>query len=72
MVGSQIIITMNFVTATEAARILKVHPGHALKLLDRERISYERVGKARAYHIADVNKLAARRMLARFRRRNNV
>jgi len=59
---------MNYITATQAAAILKVHPGHATRLLDRERVKFEQVGKARAYKTSDVNRLAAKRMIEKFRR----
>jgi hypothetical protein len=60
---------MNFITTKQASKILGVHHNHAARLLDNEHVPYEQVGKARAYNAAYVNRVAAKRMIARFRKR---
>jgi GTP cyclohydrolase II len=67
---------MNHITTTAAAELLRVHPNSVVRLLNKEGVVYEMVGKARAYRLRDVERVAAARnkataleMIKRFRRR---
>ena len=67
---------MNHITTTQAAELLKVHPNSVVRLLDKNGVGYEMVGKARAYRLRDIEQIAAARnrakaieMIRRFRRR---
>jgi len=61
---------MNYITSSQAAAILKVAPGYAVRLLDAEGIKPACwIGAARAYEPSTVKKLAARRMIRKFKRR---
>ena len=67
---------MNHITTTAAAKLLNIHPNSVVRLLDKNGVAYEMVGKARAYQASDVERVAAARnrakaieMIRRFRRR---
>ena len=67
---------MNHITTTQAAELLKVHPNSVVRLLDKNGVAYEMVGKSRAYQASDVEQIAAARnkakaieMIRQFRRR---
>jgi len=52
---------MNHITTTQAAKLLKVHPNSVVRLLDKNGVAYEMVGKSRAYQASDVERVAAAR-----------
>ena len=65
---------MNHITTTQAAKLLRVHPNSVVRLLDKNGVGYEMVGKSRAYQLRDVERIAAARnkataieMIRRFR-----
>ena len=67
---------MNHITTTQAAKMLKVHPNSVVRLLDKNGVEYEMIGKSRAYRLRDVERVAAARnkvtaleMIRRFRGR---
>ena len=67
---------MNHITTTQAAKMLKVHPNSVVRLLDKNGVEYEMIGKSRAYRLRDVEQIAAARnrtkaleMIRQFRRR---
>jgi len=67
---------MNHITTTQAAKMLKVHPNSVVRLLDKNGVEYEMIGKSRAYQLRDVERVAAARnkvkaieMIRQFRRR---
>ena len=67
---------MNHITTTQAAKMLKVHPNSVVRLLDKNGVAYEMIGKSRAYRLQDVERIAATRnkataleMVKQFRRR---
>jgi len=67
---------MNHITTTQAAKMLKVHPNSVVRLLDKNGVEYEMIGKSRAYQASDVERVAAARnkakaleMIKQFRRR---
>ena len=67
---------MNHITTTQAAKLLRVHPNSVVRLLDKNGVEYEMIGKSRAYQASDVERVAAARnkvtaieMIRQFRRR---
>jgi len=67
---------MTHITTTQAAKMLKVHPNSVVRLLDKNGVEYEMIGKSRAYQASDVERVAAARnkvtaieMIRQFRRR---
>ena len=56
---------MNHITTTQAAKLLKVHPNSVVRLLDKNGVAYEMVGKSRAYQESDVEQIAAARNKAK-------
>ena len=52
---------MNHITTTQAAKLLKVHPNSVVRLLDKNGVAYEMIGKSRAYQESDVEQIAAAR-----------
>ena len=67
---------MNHITTTQAAKLLNIHPNSVVRLLDKNGVAYEMIGKSRAYQESDVERVAAARnrakaieMIRRFRRR---
>ena len=67
---------MNHITTTQAAELLRVHPNSVVRLLDKNGVAYEMIGKSRAYQTSDVEQIAAARnkvtaleMIRQFRRR---
>ena len=56
---------MNHITTTAAAKLLKVHPNSVVRLLDKNGVAYEMVGKSRAYQESDVEQIAAARNKAK-------
>ena len=52
---------MKIITTPEAARLLMVHEKSAARLLDNEGVPFFMVGRARAYNLADVERIAALR-----------
>jgi len=67
---------MNHITTTAAAKLLNIHPNSVVRLLDKNGVAYEMIGKARAYQASDVEQVAATRnkakaieMIKQFRRR---
>ena len=67
---------MNHITTTQAAELLRVHPNSVVRLLDKNGVEYEMIGKSRAYQLQDVEQIAAARnrtkaleMIRQFRRR---
>ena len=41
--------------------MLKVHPNSVVRLLDKNGVEYEMIGKSRAYQLRDVEQIAAAR-----------
>ena len=67
---------MNHITTTQAAKMLKVHPNSVVRLLNKEGVECEMIGKSRRYQLQDVERVAAARnrtkaleMIRQFRRR---
>ena len=67
---------MNHITTTQAAKLLNIHPNSVVRLLDKNGVEYEMIGKSRAYQASDVERVAAARnkvtaleMIKQFRRR---
>ena len=67
---------MNHITTTQAAKLLNIHPNSVVRLLDKNGVAYEMIGKSRAYQLRDVERVAAARnkvtaieMIRQFRRR---
>ena len=67
---------MNHITTTQAAKLLNIHPNSVVRLLDKNGVEYEMIGKSRAYQASDVERVAAARnkvtaieMIRQFRRR---
>jgi len=67
---------MNHITTAAAAKLLNIHPNSVVRLLDKNGVGYEMIGKSRAYRLRDVERVAAARnkvkaieMIRQFRRR---
>ena len=56
---------MNHITTAAAAKLLNIHPNSVVRLLDKNGVGYEMIGKSRAYQASDVEQIAAARNRAK-------
>jgi len=64
-------MSLNLLTTTAAAQLLRCHPNSAVRILDGANIRPVcLIGAARAYEPEAVRKLAARRMIRKFYKRS--
>ena len=52
---------MKIITTTQAAERLGIHPKSVARMLDNKGVPFFMVGRARAYNLADVERIAALR-----------
>jgi N-acetylmuramoyl-L-alanine amidase len=52
---------MNIITTPQAAELLSVHVNSAARLLDNAGVKYFYIGQARAYNVADIERISRQR-----------